>query len=132
MGSDKLNELKKMCDGQNYRTFCTSGIRQFAKENNFLIFHGASDDLLEVNGVFDEEFDIGGSTDFANYTETRNVIQEKLLQFMKKVNMEANFCPRTGTTWEVLVDTGIENAYFFLKDYDQKNIGLIISYTENI
>ena len=57
---EKLSELAKMLDGIDYLEIdgsekMTEAVK-FAKENNLLVIFGYSDDLLEMCGVFREEF----------------------------------------------------------------------------
>ena len=58
--AEKLSELAKMLDGIDYLEIdgsekMTEAVK-FAKENNLLVIFGYSDDLLEMCGVFREEF----------------------------------------------------------------------------
>lgn len=63
-----------------------------AKELGFLIAYGCSDDLLEIGGLYSNEFDAIGGT--------------KIKIGTKGVNLEAVWCPeeREETSWLIKVD----------------------------
>lgn len=49
-------ELSTLFDGRQYLEEITEQEEKLAKENNLAVVFGASDDLLEFRGVFDDEF----------------------------------------------------------------------------
>lgn len=53
---NNLESLAKMLDGRKCGEETTPEIEAFAKDNGLIIAFGCSDDLLEVRGVFCEEY----------------------------------------------------------------------------
>jgi hypothetical protein len=59
-----LEKLFELLSNREYRDETTSEIEKFAKDNNFVIMFGASDDLLEFRGAYFEEFGASNKTKF--------------------------------------------------------------------
>ena len=51
-------EFAKKLDGRSYPFQITGEEEKEAKENNLIVIYGASDDLCEVRGWIDDEFDV--------------------------------------------------------------------------
>lgn len=66
-----IKEFARRLDGREYREEVTSEDREIAKEHGFLIIYGASDDLIEFDGVVTDEIDVGcdgcGTVGIATY-----------------------------------------------------------------
>lgn len=65
--SEKQKNLEKLfglLSNREYRNETTAEIEKFAKDNNFVIMFGASDDLLEFRGAYFEEFGASNKTKF--------------------------------------------------------------------
>lgn len=50
-----IKEFAKRLDGRQYREEVTPEDREIAKQNGFLIIYGASDDLIEFDGIMIDE-----------------------------------------------------------------------------
>lgn len=128
-----LQQLKDMCEGQEYRGFPSREIVSFANEHGYVVIHGASDDLCEVEGVVMEEFGVGENTDFREwYDEVDHEDlcgrQGEIMKRLSDLGVKQVWYPRTAVVWEVTADEGNEQVQFTLNDGDEVNIGLIIKY----
>ena len=85
-----LKEFAKMLDGKEYGypMFSKEEIK-IAKENGFVIVTGASDDLMEFEGVIEDEGDCfdGGKVYF---TKSRVEYEKKTKNMIKALWCEAN------------------------------------------
>lgn len=60
-------EFADLLNGRQYREEMTSKEAQLAKDLGFFVFYGASDDLLEVRGLEEDEYGaMDGTTVFIN------------------------------------------------------------------
>lgn len=64
-----LKEFATRLDGRQYRKEVTPEDREIAKQNGFLIVYGASDDLIEFDGIIRDETDVydSGSLGFISF-----------------------------------------------------------------
>lgn len=71
---EEMRILAEKLDGREYRETIDKEIRLYAKKNGLLIVHGASDDLIEFDGVFTDEAGAGNGTKV--YIKSYGVVME--------------------------------------------------------
>lgn len=108
-----ITDFAKEIDGFEYPARELSIAGDKAKENNFVIIYGMSDDLLEIRGVIDDEI---GAWDGV-----------KITLGSTGVNVNAVWSPKDkpDTSWEILVDCPHEK-FHIMEDGDIYCIGVVI------
>ena len=108
-----ITDFAKEIDGFEYPARELSIAGDKAKENNFVIIYGMSDDLLEIRGVIDDEI---GAWDGV-----------KIILGTGGVSVNAVWSPKDkpDTSWEILVDCPHEK-FHIMEDGDIYCIGVVI------
>lgn len=102
-------QLAQILNGREYRDEITKEEEQLAKENNLLVCFGASDDLLELRGIIDDEVSAydggtalivkkkGGKIDVMSendFEEIEGLMDQNDLEFnLPSVKVVAEWCP---------------------------------------
>jgi hypothetical protein len=119
-------ELAIQIDGRQYRHEMTKEIVQLAKDNNLVIVYGASDDLMEMRGEIDDEFDCWNGGKFC---VNKSKDKLRVSKSPGKTNyIEAVWCSDEfeGISWTYKTD--IPHATFdIMEDGEKYCIGIVFS-----
>lgn len=123
---NKLKYLAEKLNGRQYGNEITKEDILFAKENNLLIIVGASDDLVEFYGYYEDEGGCynGGIVTFDKYgvsQDSDNIRENKLnCLWCKKIIDEKRVC------WSYSIDIPYE-TFLIYEDDDIYCEGIVIS-----
>ena len=120
--TNKIDELCAMLNNRQYREETTKEIEKFAKENNLIICFGASDDLLELRGLIDDEFDAYDGTTIYINPQTKKVEVEETNE--TPYYIELKWGETKDCSWTF--DTNLKHKTFnILEDEDLYCIGIV-------
>ena len=109
------SQLAARLSGRQYRNEITREEEQMAKDNNLVVIFGASDDLCEMRGAIDDEFDCyeGGEIECEEYSG----------------KLRAIWCPTSGGSWGY--ETDLPYAEFNIYEDDMLYcVGIVIDLDE--
>lgn len=139
---DRLFTLKRYAqeiNGRQYRQEIDSDLRRRLKEDEVVVLYGASDDLLEIDGVFQEEvgaYDGGlfepvvfGNTDYYDF-----VASEEKQSFLENNNypyIDMVWSPENSDfSW--IIDTNIPHERFIIYEDDDTYCEGVLFYLEDL
>lgn len=108
-------EFANLINGRQYRNELTKEESELAKELGFFIFYGASDDLLEVRGLEEDEYGAWeGCTVYINPDKTITKVPED----PRSVKIQAHWSPEDiDTSW--VITASCESSQFDINEDDE-------------
>ena len=108
-------ELATLLDGIEYPVRIQSNILKSAKESGLVIVYGASDDLIEFDGAFNDEVGVNNDgvveidkqgiiEDFGEVEHEVETCQKWIARHAKAHEIEALWCKEPGYSWTYKTD----------------------------
>lgn len=120
-----LKEFSEKINGRQYLNELTDEDIEIAKENDFLIIYGYSDDNVEVDGVFRDEFGAWNGTTIY-YRPSDKVVYQSETPDINDVEISCLWCAKDSEfTWSF--KTSIPHETFKIYDESEKFcLGIVI------
>lgn len=134
--SISISDFAKRLEGRQYTSEITEEEEILAKQNNLVVVFGASDDLMELRGSIDDEFDCynGGSVFIDSdgtiipQEECENCSSCKwhIAAKSKAHKLSAHWCEGDVASWEYDIDVPFE-PFSIMEDEEVYCIGIVFS-----
>lgn len=119
-------EFAALLNGRQYREEMTKEEEKLAKELGFLVFFGASDDLLEVRGLVEDEYGAyNGTTVCINPDGTIT----KAPNDSRSAIVRADWSPK-GLDVSWLISCATSSTFNIMEDDDLYCIGVVVDINE--
>lgn len=117
-------DIAELLDGREYRREMTKMEEQLAKDCNVVVVFGASDDLIEMRGMIDDEADCfdGGELAFTKHGFHWKENGDGTGHWVGQNKITAKWCQDKNDKDEIIswtYDTDIPHAEFMIYEYDE-------------
>lgn len=127
-----VERVKLAIDGMEYHQHIPEETIEYCQANGIYIIYGASDDLLEVDGFFREEFDAYNGLNSKNleyYDDGGDI--NYVIKALKDNEVIATWCPNPEVSWSIECTpyhTADTESFDIMEDGEVFCQGLILQY----